>query len=287
MGDKAATFTYHSLTSIDGKSRVESTNPTTPVGVSIHGNLTGLTADDHSQYYNQTRGDARYEQKFSKNGAFNKDFSGSGASTYVSRSDHTHSGYEPAFNKNDAFNKNFAGNGSATSPSRADHTHAYEPAFSKNSAFNKDFAGAGSASTVSRSDHTHNYEPAFSKNGAFNKDFGGDGGSTYVSRADHTHNYEPSFTKNSAFNKDFAGAGSASTVSRSDHAHDSRYLRKDIEDATTFALGVGSLKVGVSKWEIKLSGNDLVFSYNGNTVAKLSTVGYWSTEGNQESEVSL
>lgn len=32
-------------------------------GTSDHGSLTGLGDDDHSQYYNQTRGDARYAQK--------------------------------------------------------------------------------------------------------------------------------------------------------------------------------------------------------------------------------
>jgi hypothetical protein len=31
-------------------------------GVTEHGALTGLADDDHSQYYNQARGDARYSQ---------------------------------------------------------------------------------------------------------------------------------------------------------------------------------------------------------------------------------
>ena len=54
-------------------------------GVTDHGALTGLSDDDHGQYYNQTRGDARY-----------------------ALTGHNHSGvYEPAFSKNTAFNKNF------------------------------------------------------------------------------------------------------------------------------------------------------------------------------------
>lgn len=36
-------------------------------GVSDHGALTGLSDDDHSQYYNQTRGDARYVQSTALN----------------------------------------------------------------------------------------------------------------------------------------------------------------------------------------------------------------------------
>ena len=35
---------------------------TLPAGVTDHGVLTGLGDDDHTQYYNQTRGDARYSQ---------------------------------------------------------------------------------------------------------------------------------------------------------------------------------------------------------------------------------
>jgi len=44
-------------------------------GVTDHGALTGLSDDDHSQYHNDSRGDARYEPIIStKNTAFNKNF---------------------------------------------------------------------------------------------------------------------------------------------------------------------------------------------------------------------
>ena len=38
-------------------------------GVTDHGSLTGLAGDDHPQYYNQARGDARYSQLGHTHGA--------------------------------------------------------------------------------------------------------------------------------------------------------------------------------------------------------------------------
>ena len=71
-------------------------------------------------------------------------------------------GSEPAFTKNSAFNKDFSVDGISTLVSRSDHTHSLnalgaEPAFTKNTAFNKDFGIGGSATTVSRSDHNHDF----------------------------------------------------------------------------------------------------------------------------------
>lgn len=71
-----------------------------------HADLQNLGADDHTQYHNDARGDARYsllahnhagvyEPVFSKNTGFNKNL-GTSAGT-VSEGNHTHSGvYEPA-----------------------------------------------------------------------------------------------------------------------------------------------------------------------------------------------
>lgn len=49
--------------------------------------------DNHNhddRYYTESEADSRFEPTFSKNSAFNKNFSGSGAATTVSRSDHDH-----------------------------------------------------------------------------------------------------------------------------------------------------------------------------------------------------
>ena len=68
-------------------------------GVTDHGALTGLGDDDHPQYLNNARGDARYAAL-----------------------SHNHSGvYEPVFSKNTAFNKNFGT--TAGTVAEGNHTH--------------------------------------------------------------------------------------------------------------------------------------------------------------------
>ena len=103
-----------------------------PAGTTDHGALTGLGDDDHPQYLNQARGDARYSQ-----------------------TGHTHTGvYEPVINpKGTAFNKNFGT--AAGDVAEGNHTHAgvYEPAFTKNTGFNKNFGTT--AGTVAEGNHNH------------------------------------------------------------------------------------------------------------------------------------
>ena len=58
--DPSYTFTSSSLTTING----EQTSSDDPTGSgTLHANLDGLAADDHTQYHNNARGDARYYQK--------------------------------------------------------------------------------------------------------------------------------------------------------------------------------------------------------------------------------
>jgi len=58
--DPSYTFSTTVLTTING----ESTETGNPIGGdTVHGNLDGLGNDDHSQYHNNTRGDARYYTK--------------------------------------------------------------------------------------------------------------------------------------------------------------------------------------------------------------------------------
>lgn len=101
---------------------------------------------------------------------------------------------------------------------------------------------------------------------------------------DHDGTYEPIINpKNTAFNKNFGGV--AGTVAAGNHTH-SGYLSKTAPDVTSYSLGVGSLKIGVSKWTLQLNGNDLEFSYNGTVVGKLTSAGYWSTADDQEANDS-
>lgn len=102
---------------------------------------------------------------------------------------HDHDGvYEEVFSKNSAFNKNFAGTGTSEDVAREDHTHAntYEPKRQTNgTAYNKDF-GTGSGE-VAEGSHTHTgvYMPHATPKSAYNKDFG----TTIdtVAKGNHTH----------------------------------------------------------------------------------------------------
>ncbi len=75
-----------------------------------------------SEKANEVHTHSEYELSFTKNGAFNLPFGGTGTANLVARSDHTHTGYELEIGtKNTAFNKNF-GTQSGT-VSEGDHNH--------------------------------------------------------------------------------------------------------------------------------------------------------------------
>jgi len=59
--DSSQTIVQVDLTTIDGVKTEEAVN-VVPVPPTDHGSLEGLSDDDHTQYYNQARGDARYSQ---------------------------------------------------------------------------------------------------------------------------------------------------------------------------------------------------------------------------------
>lgn len=114
------------------------------------------------------------------------------------KSDTTHrhdTVYEQIFTKNTAFNKNFtvsgAMNGYADTVSRGDHAHNYEPTISvKNTAFNKNFGTV--SGTVAEGDHTHStlYMPKVTTNTAYNKNFVADvnnPGTDEIPRGNHVH----------------------------------------------------------------------------------------------------
>jgi len=57
LSDSSGTMTLKNIDALDA------TSVTTIEGAITHGNINGLDSDDHSQYHNDTRGDARYYQK--------------------------------------------------------------------------------------------------------------------------------------------------------------------------------------------------------------------------------
>ena len=170
----------------------------------------------------------------------------------VAIGNHLHSGvYEPAFTKNSAFNKNFTtsggNNGVEDIVSRSDHKHdgeyeAYVDPSARGSAYDKDFAGSGTANTVSRSDHSHTgvYEPVIIKNSAFNKPFGTTSGT--VMEGDHRfdNDYMPKVVENTAYNKNFytgVNSGSSSEVARSDHSHTGEQVSIDNSSMSVVVSG--------------------------------------------------
>lgn len=97
-------------------------------GVTDHGALGGLAADDHGQYLTGARADGWLQTKTTDSlaeGSANRYMvlGGPGTAATASRVDHTHVGaYEPAFAKRQAFNRDFGAG--ATDVARGDHRHA-------------------------------------------------------------------------------------------------------------------------------------------------------------------
>jgi len=139
-------------------------------GTSDHGALTGLSDDDHTQYHNDTRGDARYYTQ----SQMDTSLSGKSDTGHThTESDITDLGnYEPAFTKNTGFNKALGTTSGTVSEGNHTHTESditdlgnYEPAFTKNTGFNK--ALGTTSGTVSEGNHTHsNYLTDAPSNGS-------------------------------------------------------------------------------------------------------------------------
>lgn len=253
--------------------------PTPTPPVLDHGGLTGLADDDHTHYFNQTRGDARYALTGHSHGAtiLPADVappaiaaaSAVGVSVDYAREDHTHQGVQLASGAPPALTPDIAGAvGAGTTAARDNHVHNVPAAAPITNLTATTTNAEGTGSSFARNDHTHAIDTAAPVAlGAANAV----GTATSLARSDHVHIYPTaanvgaatsgdittaisSHTSGSphvalsaitptAMTPDLAGAaGAGSSAARTDHAHGiaAAAPTTNLTAATTNAEGTGS-----------------------------------------------
>ncbi len=232
----SATISTDTILSSTQKTSLTTTTADCTIHKHDHGAMSGLNDDDHTHYYNQTRGDARYATITSLSGyaaathasahlpggsdalttaAANQitvTTAAVGTATSFARSDHVHS--VSTGTPSDILVQT-AAEGTATSLARSDHKHNVSTA-AAGSISPDDAAAVGTASSLSRSDHKHAITTAVAGASAVG-DSAAEGTATSFARSDHKHSRE-AFTTPSAIGSANA-AGTATTIVRSDHVH--------------------------------------------------------------------
>lgn len=229
------------LTSVIDQRPILGQLSTGTTAVTAHGSLSGLGADDHTQYQLRTEKDtangyagltagtqiATAQLPFTATPPVNvtKAAAAVGTATEIARQDHKHDVTTAAPAATGVATT--SGEGSATSLARSDHSHQSNTAPAN---VTKAAAAIGTSGEPARADHKHDITTATPGTTTFGAAV--EGSATSLSRSDHAH----ALTAPSApadVTKAAASAGASANVAREDHKH-------DVSTAAAVAVGTAN-----------------------------------------------